>query len=431
MLKINKLALAVLTLLTVSSFLNLNAQQRTYSTLSRFGLGEQQHIGYSGSAAMGYTGIGMRSSYGINNHNIASLTAMDSLSFYFDGGMSYYWQNQSTSEGEIQNSDMVFDYISLGFSVVPEVSASFGFKPLYSSGYKFSHIDNSVGASSELLGTGNLTQLYLGLAVSPAKNLSLGANISYLFGNIRNISKSSFDDASALKHGIYRELSVTNVLYDFGAQYQYQLDEERSIIIGMTFRPKLALKGDSTYLFARGSSFGDNNNLFASGISVDTLKHYKGEFDGNDLELASKIGLGISYNVENKLKVGLDYIYEPWAETNNFDKSYTLNNTSSFSAGAEFIPNNRSAKSYLARVKYRAGAYYRNENISINNEDLYNYGITFGLGLPLKRSKTSINLSAEFGQKGSSGNDFNKQTYGRITANFSIHELWFYKRKFE
>ncbi|SMO66654.1 hypothetical protein SAMN06265379_104217 [Saccharicrinis carchari] len=443
MLKINKLVLVVLAFLTITPILHLSAQQRTYSPLSRFGLGESQNIAYGSNGGMATTGIGIRSSYGINALNIASLTALDSLSFYFDGGVSYFWQSQETGSGNIDNSDMLFDYIAVAFSVSPNVSYTVGFKPVSGTGYKFlttKSLADGSKAFSEISGNGNLTEAYFGVAVQPIDNFSVGANLSYLFGNLRNISRANYGGSTnALNHGVYNEVRLSTMLYDFGAQYTYKLDDVKSVTLGLTYRPKIGLSGSETDLLARGVQFGDDNNLFDPTRAIDTLRSSNRDFNNNEIEYASSIGVGLSYKVEDKLQLGLDYKTDRWGDAAHFNPSFEYTNTQNYSIGAEFIPNDRSASSYLNRVRYRAGAYYHTNNIAgyldSKNEwtksDLYNYGITFGLGLPLKRSKTSINLSVEVGKRNADGHSNDKQSYGKLKASFSLHEFWFRKRQFD
>ncbi|WP_075591598.1 porin family protein [Labilibacter marinus] len=435
MLKINKLALVAVTLITFNSFFNLSAQERTYSPFSRFGLGETQNIGYSGTSGMANTGIGMRSAYGINNQNVASLTALDSMSFYFDGGFSYFWQRQEIGELTLKNSNIVFDYFALAFSVSPKISSSVGIKPLTSSGYNFVIIEDQEDGTesySQITGNGNLTAAYLSLAFKATKNLSLGADISYAFGNLRNISKSSFGGSSSgLNHGILKETRIASVLYNFGAQYTREIGEEKSITFGLTYRPNINLKGDTTSYIARGSEFGDDNNLFYTPRGVDTLRYDNNKFDNGELQYASAIGFGVSYEIKDKLIVGFDYKTELWSDAAHFDESFRYVNSSSYSVGAEYIPDDRSADSYISRIRYRGGAYYKTDNINVYGTDYYNYGITFGVGIPLKRSRSSINLSLELGTKEAVYDLNYKQSYGRVTANFSLHELWFYKRQFD
>lgn len=434
MLKLNKLAIIWLTLFSALPLLKISSQQRTYSPLSKFGIGETQSVGYQASSGMGYTGIAMRSEYGLSNLNPASLTSLDSLSFYFEGGMTHFWQDFSANGTSGKNSNIVFDYIALGFSVSPKFSSTVGFKPLTSTGYNYetitTHFDNDK-SYSQLEGSGNITQAYFGFAYMPIKNLSVGANISYIFGSLQNISKASFSDATILKHGIFKETRISSVTYDFGAQYEHQLAENKSIIIGATFRPKIGLKGDTTLYVAKGNQFGDKNNLFQQGSFIDTIQYAQNNISGNEFEYASSFGIGISYKIKDKLNIGFDYLTELWSAANYIDKNIELQNSSRYSLGAEFIPNDRAANIYLARIRYRAGAYYQNENFRLGNNDVYNYGITFGVGLPLKRSKTAINIAMELGKRNVNGTDGLKQSYGKVTANFSLHEFWFVKRKFD
>jgi hypothetical protein len=62
---------------------------------------------------------------------------------------------------------------------------------------------------------------------------------------------------------------------------------------------------------------------------------------------------------------------------------------------------------------------------------LTDFGISFGVGLPLKRSKTSFNLAFEWGQRGTTDDNLVKENYAKVTMNLTLHEFWFLKRKFE
>jgi hypothetical protein len=434
MLKQNKLAIALLSIITIIPLQNTFTQTRTYSPLSRFGLGDIQSQGYSGSQGMGNTGIGIRTSKGINNLNPASYTAMDSLSFYFEAGITHYWQSFETGGTTGENSNMVFDYITLGFSPSSKVSASFGVRPFASTGYEYqeiSELNENTETSKELSGYGSISQLYLGLALKPFKNLSIGGNISYLFGNLQNISKASFNESGSLNYGVKRELHASSILYDFGIQYEYVLSKNKTITFGATFRPKIGLKGDTLYYVANGYEFGDNTNLFSLNNENEVFVNEQNDFNGNDQEYPGSIGFGVSYSIKNKLTLGGDFNFEAWENANQLNSKLDVQNTTRYSVGAEFIPNDRAAKNYLNRIRYRLGGYYNNDYIIINNIETYNYGITFGLGLPLRRSKTGINFSLELGQRNANNSFDYKETYGKVKVNFSLHEFWFAKRQFD
>ena len=86
----------------------------------------------------------------------------------------------------------------------------------------------------------------------------------------------------------------------------------------------------------------------------------------------------------------------------------------------------------MQRVSYRAGYRMTNSYISVNGEQLKNFGITFGLGLPLNRySGSTLGFSVELGKNGTTRNNLIEENYAIITLNLSLHDKWFYKRKFD
>ncbi|HBG87802.1 MAG TPA: hypothetical protein DDW62_09665, partial [Marinilabiliaceae bacterium] len=99
--------------------------------------------------------------------------------------------------------------------------------------------------------------------------------------------------------------------------------------------------------------------------------------------------------------------------------------------GAEFIPNERTGTKYFHRIRYRAGLHYKADYIKLNGYQVKDFGMSFGLGLPLGRSKTSVNLGYQYGKIGTSEKNQLKESYNRFTLSFTMHEAWFFKRKFD
>ena len=84
-------------------------------------------------------------------------------------------------------------------------------------------------------------------------------------------------------------------------------------------------------------------------------------------------------------------------------------------------------------MRYRAGAYYRQDPRTSTGTDFNDIGITLGLGMPviLPRQQASfVNLALEIGKIGT--NSPIEETYFRFTAGFTLNDnSWFYKRRFE
>ena len=75
-----------------------------------------------------------------------------------------------------------------------------GLLPFSEKSYSFS--DVSADPSADLLfeGNGGLTRIYFGNSININKNLSIGANLNYLFGNLNSSRKVFFNDLSVFKY---------------------------------------------------------------------------------------------------------------------------------------------------------------------------------------------------------------------------------------
>ena len=105
----------------------------------------------------------------------------------------------------------------------------------------------------------------------------------------------------------------------------------------------------------------------------------------------------------------------------------------------EFIPesdfvNNKPITKYYERMRYRVGAYYALLPYKTNNEQVTDFGTTFGLGLPIviKNSLSSINVGFTVGKRGVGDQQSLSETYYGINFGVTIAPLgdnWFRKRK--
>ena len=102
-----------------------------------------------------------------------------------------------------------------------------------------------------------------------------------------------------------------------------------------------------------------------------------------------------------------------------------------FKLGFEYIPNKYSIKQYHKRINYRAGLYLNNSYIKIDNNQIQNYGITFGLGFPISNQRTSLNFSCTIGKRGTTENNLIEENYTALGVNLTLYDFWFIKRKYQ
>ena len=174
------------------------AQSGTNSPYSQYGLGILSDQSQGFNRGMNGLAIGLRYGNQVNVLNPASYSAVDSLTMIFDVGLS--GQITNFKEGNVRrnakNADL--EYAVAAFRAFPKIGLSVGIVPFTNIGYSYSNttrIGTSTTTSTELhSGSGGIHQAFVGLGWNVWGGLSVGANLSYLWGSYdRSISVSSSD----------------------------------------------------------------------------------------------------------------------------------------------------------------------------------------------------------------------------------------------
>lgn len=424
--KYNKVIFLV-ALVMFPAFLFAQFNNNTSSPYSRYGLGELHPYSFGRSTAMGGASIASRNNQQINLANPASYDAIDSLGFMFEFGLDGKVSNFKNDVGSNFTSDVNFQYFAMNFQVSNRIGASLGLLPFTDVGYNVvvnEDIVNTGKVNTTYYGTGTISNAFLGLAVQPFKFLSLGANLNYYFGMLNRNSEVVFLNAADFYNmQQYTTLRVSDFSFDFGAQATIPLKNKNSLILGFIFEnnPKYnAFYSDIT----------QKNLASGSTVDQDTL-FYAGE-DKGIIEFPVTYGFGLSYVKENKLEINADYYHQSWGDAKFLgSKSDFLTDLDKFAIGAEWIPDKFSIKSFTSRIAYRAGFKYEQTYLMFNNRQINDFGITFGIGLPVYRSKSTINVAAEFGKKGTTEDNLVLENYFRLNLMVNLYDLWFIKRRFD
>lgn len=390
------------------------AQNNTNSPYTRYGYGQLADQGSGNSKGMGGVAYGLRDGYMINSVNPASYTAVDSLTFIFDGGISL--QNTNFSNGTLKRNahNSSFDYISMQFRACKWAAFSLGMLPYSNVGYSMSTTRDLDGVTYS--GDGGVHQLYAGAGFKVWKDLSVGANFSYMWGSFTHTASQSFlSNADAFNQVNTEEVSISSYKLDFGVQYTRHIDEKNEVTLGIVFTPGHDLDNNATYQTSVGNdSYGYTTNQRDSAATCG---------------IPNTWGVGLAYIYDNRLTVGADYTIQKWGNVTYMNNSDAFSNRARISVGAEYQPNPYS-RGYLSVMKYRLGAYfsqpyYKIEGVRAAKE----YGVTLGLGLPLPRARSMLNLSAQYVRvNGRKGNFLDENTI-RICVGVTFNERWFFKSR--
>lgn len=422
MLKINKILIVACLLFAQ---LALFAQNNTNSPYTRYGYGELADRSFGAGRAMGGLGFGLRSSKQINPMNPASYSAIDSMTFLFDFGVSgqMSWYDDGTHKQKNKNGNV--EYIAMQFPITKRLAVSAGVLPYSYVGYDFNHVETVANETSlnTFSGKGGLNDIYLGLSMDVwKKRLSVGLNAGYLFGTVTHSSKLTFPaSTSALPIEKKQEIRVNDLKLDFGVQYTHPFSKTEHVVVGLAFSPANKLNTKVYNTFIEGSGY----DAIAT---ADTLTN-------SAFDLPNSYGFGLSYVKQNKLTVGLDVLYEDWDNAYFEDKKGLFDNRYRLAGGVEFIPGYME-RSFLKRMRYRAGVHYGNSYQQVNTDEIgvdkagyKEYGASIGFGLPLIDNRSIVNLSFEYMKIKPQISSMINEQYFRVTVNYTFNEQWFFKFK--
>lgn len=452
----NKLIVLVILLLGgchwVGAQSNAQIIPKRNSPYSRFGLGDPVTQHYAAQTGM----AGMMATY--NNHSRANLVNPASLAWMrftaFEVGISARRSaladgqtGESTSlwSGNLRNLTLAFPLRNSINQVVDRRRAKFNWgmafslQPFTEVGYNLELEQPLRTGDSEdgdtyvnsLKGSGGTYRLVWGNGFR-YENLSAGFTVGYLFGQITNSRRVTLGNAApgqSYASEFLDEMSVRGLTWSAGAQYQLVLERneetnfaEKSIIFGVY--------GNSATSFdTKTNQFYSRDNRVLSTVTDTLLFNENAESTG---QLPGQFGFGAMYKELNKLRLGVDASFTNWSAYENGAKPEQLENAYRFAAGAEWIPDIESYNNYLQKVRYRLGLFYGTDPRTVNGQQLTEYGLSLGVGLPLirPRQQTSfIDLALEVGQFGLE--EAVRDTYIQMTVGFTLNDnTWFFKRKF-
>lgn len=419
----------------------VSAQSGTNSPYSQYGLGALASQATSFNRGMNGLAYGFHERNQVNYANPASYASVDSLSFIFDAGVSLQLTNFEENGNKVNAKNADIEYVVASFRAFKHVGVSFGLLPYTNVGYNFSNTQNvnafpstsSVNAtySNAYNGSGGLHLVYLGAGWEPFKGFSFGANIGYLWGTLNRNSTNTYSDSYVNTLSKNYSAQVKSYKVDFGAQYTYAVDKKNELTLGLTYS-----LGHNLGTEAECNLISTNSQTSVS----DTTRYVV----SNSLELPHTFGVGLMWNHNNRLKFGVDYQLQKWANL-KYPQLSTVSGTTSYklvdgqfndrhklTLGGDYCKGER-YRGFFSRMHYRAGFSYTSPYLKINGVDgPRELSASLGVGIPILNAynnRSMLNISAEWVNQSVTG--MIKENMFRINVGFTFNERWFAKFKVE
>jgi len=420
----------------------------TSSPYSRYGLGDINPGILPQNTAMGGIATATNTINGYNNINplnpasyaFIHLTAID-IGLYSDVLLLKQTGQESQIDANFRLNHLAFaipitHHSAVSFGLLPYSQLGYNFRVSLPRGYGTGSLVDTNTTNYNYHGEGGLSKAYIGYGFTVLKHLSLGFNVSYIFGDLKQSQSTDvpglFGTLSSL---VEQDNAIGGFNYDYGAQYTIDVSQTKHLTLGYSASASTKLNSQSSYIVSQYTLDANNN----PNLALDTLINQQAT--KSKVVLPQMNHFGISFQEDGKYLVGADFSATNWSKLSIDGVNQALLNSKTYNIGGQYTPDINAINSYWSTVDYRLGANYDQTFLNVANPtgggftNIKSYALTFGLGMPLKPNFTQtfykINLGVEVGQTGTLANGLVKENYFNIHLGFMINDRWFQRFKFE
>jgi hypothetical protein len=423
------------------------------SPYSRYAIGDLVPNTNIVNRAMGRIAMGYNDFLSINFSNPASYTnfqymkearstKLQSGRLVFDIGINYDGRTlrEPNNPVKFKAQNLLFNYMQVGMPLRTNWGLTFGLRPISRISYEIAKreriplLNTTDSVLTVYKGEGGSYLPNIGTAFKINK-LSIGINAGYLFGKKDYSTRRGFqNDTIEYNPSNHQTRTVFGNLYlQGGLQYIDTLAGKKVLTIGASgnLGTDLTAREDRIVeTFVRDANTGDTR--LDSVYEINDVKgkmRYPGSFSVGFTYQGDKGNFKKSYWL-----IGIDFTSTAWADYRYYGKTDFTQNTWQVNIGGQFRPIPK--KAYFSNVTYRAGFFTGPDYINIGQK-LSQYGITFGMGLPLANynrlaqgQATFINLALEYSKRGNNSSLLKEDVF-RLSIGLSLSDLWFGRRKYE
>jgi hypothetical protein len=343
----------------------------------------------------------------INQMNYALWTRLENTSV----SVSFNYNGISTksNQADIYSTDANF---MGGFLTLPLKRQKFvigmGLTPRYinNTGIKVPGFGPDSNVVNKLYSRGNLSEAVLVGSYAPLPNVSFALEVGYDFGMIK-------DEISILyNNSVYSDIYI----YD-----EYQL---RGVNFGLNGFYAISAKIDLGLKYKSATSITMHQERKSS-HSAGSIKQTR------DINLPALFALGANYKISPLWQTGIDCIYQNWSESYTVDDSKVgqINDSYRIGLGFEKSPVERRFVPFLQNISWRGGFSFSQLNVTVDGNPVYEYGISAGLSLPIRKHRNRIDIAFEFGQRGDAQSADLKEKFFGISLSLLSSERWFVREK--
>lgn len=435
------LYIAIIGLFSLASALPVYAQTTpgdqvdSGSLYGRPGVGFPVDLGSSSADGMGLSGVSFIEP---NVPGLANPAQWGSTVYGMaTGGVAL--ENFTANDGQASSSNSLLSasYFQAQLPIVRDkfgISASLS--PVTRSSFKVSQIGSRITGTgseadtlnyiSELKGSGGVNMLEIGFGWKLSPNFSVGYAGSLVFASIDNEYTTDFA-RDFITVDFNRQTSGIGFGNRFGAMFNVPglFRDGDQLSLGASVSLPLTLDAEKIE---------ETDKVLPNGrVRSIVIDEGEGLGDGS-IEMPMTVNGGITYQPSRSFSVSSEALYQKWSQyTSDFnaEDEQLLTDRYKIGMGLRYFPYIKGSDRFLSNFKYRLGASYDAGHLKVDGQRIETILFSFGLGILSSRSNSSIDLSFEYGFRGTQDQNLIKENIWGMRLSVNLAELMFFRPKLQ
>ncbi|MEX1062885.1 MAG: hypothetical protein WEC12_04725 [Balneolaceae bacterium] len=418
-------------MLPLSSY-GQESEARSGSAYSSIGLGNPADSFSAGTVGMGLSGVSVHDPYTANSAN----PALWGVGPYTQGSIVFGLQRYNATDGlesTVYNQFTVNQFQLVLPVVRSRFGISVGFFPTTRSNFDLG-VEGSVSPDGEpidyfnrIQGSGGGSKAELGFGYRLSESLAAGYAASVHFASLNREINTAFDSEAFSNLAYSENISGRALGHRFGLYGRTSdfLRNRDEVSFGASVSLPVTIETERSV-----SAFRETQNDFSS---VDLLPE---NYDRTgEVQIPLEFNLGLTYNPGPLFNLSLEYQEQLWGQTRyslDSDQENYLADRSKIGMGAQFHPYRRDGSGgFFSGFKYSAGVTYDTGHLMVEDEQIETLMFHTGLGILSRRTPSSIDLSFQFGFRGTETKNLVKETMWGLKISFNLAEGMFVRSRFQ
>jgi len=429
--------LLLLPLTGVSQIIEENLS-RSGSIYSGFGIGMPVNINSSNTNGMGLTGVSNYSPFAPSLSNPAHWGKSEFSQGQVTLGLTNY--NTSDSFASAQNSRFTFESFQFVFPLLrSQLGASISFTPVTRADFasvnrgtlESPDFEAPVDFLTTTIGAGGINRFEFGLGYRFNDHISIGYGASVYLSTLTEELTTSFSDLSFQRTGqppiIDKEITGAGFGNRFGlftqANQLFREDDRVSLSAAVNLPVNIsAERSFETFRIVEG--FSQRVKVNETNIGSD-----------GTIKLPLEFNSGVTYYLNPYHSFSAEYLFQKW---NDSEFSYDLTeqgylkDRSKVGVGYQYQPfTNQQSSGFFSNFRYSIGAIYDDGHLVFDEQDIETLMLHAGLTIPSARNRSSIDISFNYGVRGTESNSLVKENIWGFKLSLNLAEFMFLQQRFQ